>query len=360
MDPTQRGLLECAEQLAQLGSWDWDLVSGDMAWSDNLFRIFGLEPGDVVPSLEYVLDQLHPDDRARAERAAETLRLKGEVEAHDYRIVLPSGAVRHLRAATAGVEAHNGRPRRIVGTVQDLTELRGAQATMAAHYAVSENLAAWESLDRSGENLLRELAEALDCVAATLWVPEGDTLVARVAWRAPSVDLSALEKPLRGLRLPPGSGLAGRAWKSAELVNAPRLLDHGHPALVDGASAAGLASGLAIPAVHREEVLAVLTFYCTEELRPDEHLLRALTGISYELGTFLDRRRGELAPPVLTPRELEVLRLASRGLPARKIAEELSISSGTVRTHLEHIYAKFGVSDRAAAVAKALRGGVIQ
>jgi DNA-binding CsgD family transcriptional regulator len=65
------------------------------------------------------------------------------------------------------------------------------------------------------------------------------------------------------------------------------------------------------------------------------------------------------SPPALTARELDVLELAAEGHTARMIANELVLSPGTVRTHLEHIYDKFGVRDRAAAVAKGIRLGLI-
>ena len=90
-----------------------------------------------------------------------------------------------------------------------------------------------------------------------------------------------------------------------------------------------------------------------------ERLLRSLTSIGHELGEFLVHRRGELRPSALTPRELEVLQLAARGFGGRQIAERLVVSPATVRTHFEHIYEKYGVSDRASAVAKALRDGII-
>lgn len=64
-------------------------------------------------------------------------------------------------------------------------------------------------------------------------------------------------------------------------------------------------------------------------------------------------------PALLTPRELEVLELAAAGCNGPVIAGELVVSAATVRTHFEHIYAKLGVSDRAAAVAKAMRTGLI-
>jgi two-component system nitrate/nitrite response regulator NarL len=71
-------------------------------------------------------------------------------------------------------------------------------------------------------------------------------------------------------------------------------------------------------------------------------------------------RSGELRPHELTAREREILQLAAQGLPAKAIAHALTLSPSTVKTHFENIYAKWGVSDRASAVAKALREGLIR
>lgn len=70
------------------------------------------------------------------------------------------------------------------------------------------------------------------------------------------------------------------------------------------------------------------------------------------------RAAGE-ARPNLTAREVEILKLAADGYPAQQIANELHISLATVKTHLQHVYEKLGVSDRASAVAQALRRGVL-
>ncbi len=63
--------------------------------------------------------------------------------------------------------------------------------------------------------------------------------------------------------------------------------------------------------------------------------------------------------PSITPRETEVLALASHGLTSAEIGDQLSVSAGTIKTHLEHIYAKLGVGDKVAAVALAMRHRII-
>jgi PAS domain S-box-containing protein len=88
-------------------------------------------------------------------------------------------------------------------------------------------------------------------------------------------------------------------------------------------------------------------------------LMTLLSDIGEELGSYIGSRRGPRPGSLLTPREHEVLTLAAQGLSAREISRRLTVSPSTVKTHLEHIYAKLGASDRAAAIAQAMRAGLL-
>jgi PAS domain S-box-containing protein len=357
-EPALEALLERAEGLALIGSWDWDLDVDQLRWSDNLYRLFGLEPGEIVPTDRYVVERAHPGDRERIERAAEIARKDGLIPPMEFRITRPDGTVRHFRATQTIVEKTADQPRRMVGSVQDITEGRRAERVIAAHLAVANALSKWRTLEQGGTGLLRELVVALDCALGVLWVREGDVLVARVLWRSGSAEVSELESAVRELRLPRGVGLAGEVWERGAPRHVPSFEgDARYPAK----AVAGLGGAVALPALHGQEVLAVVELHLCEPLGGGaaDRLMRSLTSIGHELGEFLVHRRGELKPSALTPRELEVLQLAAQGFGGRQIAERLVLSPATVRTHFEHIYEKYGVSDRASAVAKALRDGII-
>jgi DNA-binding NarL/FixJ family response regulator len=124
-------------------------------------------------------------------------------------------------------------------------------------------------------------------------------------------------------------------------------------------NAAALTGAVAVPAVDGDEVLAVVELNSDREIKLGERLMRSLHGIAYELGHFLARRRADLGAQLLTAREVEVLQHAAAGRTARMTAERLTVSAATVRTHLENIYPKLEVSDKASAVATALRLGII-
>ncbi len=104
-----------------------------------------------------------------------------------------------------------------------------------------------------------------------------------------------------------------------------------------------------------------ISYYALANALPGQHLIAfAPEWMGDGDGDLLDDA-DPLGPPEypLSPRELEVLALASEGRSGPMIAHELVVSPATVRTHFEHIYSKLGVSDRGAAVARGMRLGLI-
>jgi PAS domain S-box-containing protein len=239
-------------------------------------------------------------------------------------------------------------------------ERRQIVREIAGHIAIEEVLATWVSLDHGAEQLLARLGEAMDFAVGVLWVQRGDGLEARSSWNAGGGEESEFRIALRPLESGPAQALPVAAWHSRQPVVVVSLPDAPPFLGRDAAVRAGLRGALALPAVSGDLALAVLEFYSRESLQPTETLLRSLTGMGHELGHFFARRRGELQPHKLTARERQILQLAAQGMSGKTIAQQLSLSPLTVKSHFENIYAKWAVSDRASAVAKAMREGLIE
>jgi PAS domain S-box-containing protein len=146
----QRRLLSEAEKIARLGSWEWDMRSGRLTWSDELFRIYGLERREFDDIAHALLVGVHPDDRERVKGliAAGFEARSNPVLDASYRIIRPDGSVRilHVRGEIA---MENGRPARICGACQDVTELKEAEAArtrLAAIIASSDDAVIGQSL----------------------------------------------------------------------------------------------------------------------------------------------------------------------------------------------------------------------
>jgi PAS domain S-box-containing protein len=86
-----------AQRIAHVGHWSWDKATKEISWSDEIFRIHGLDPGDPAMVLDDIAHFIHPDDTA-TRGAIFAAALKGESSEADLRIVRPSGEVRHIEA----------------------------------------------------------------------------------------------------------------------------------------------------------------------------------------------------------------------------------------------------------------------
>lgn len=117
-----RALLGEAQRIARLGHWNWEIADNTLEWSDEIYRIFGLKVQEFGANYEAFLATVYPDDRPMVIEAVDrALESKAGYEI-DHRIVLPDGEIRmvHERAEVSWDES--GRPVRMIGTVQDITE----------------------------------------------------------------------------------------------------------------------------------------------------------------------------------------------------------------------------------------------
>ncbi|HSN33037.1 MAG TPA: PAS domain S-box protein, partial [Ideonella sp.] len=125
-----RTLLAEAQQLAGLGSWEWDPGSGRMSWSPELWRIYGLTPDTRGPSFEGYLELVHPEDRARSGSTVARALMDGRGFVLEERIVRPDGTTRVLHTRGEPVRDADGRVVKLLAACLDVTEQRAAQASL--------------------------------------------------------------------------------------------------------------------------------------------------------------------------------------------------------------------------------------
>ena len=126
--------LATAQRIAHLGSYEWNLSNLDepeknlLRWSDENFRIFGYEPGQIEVSGATFLGAVHPEDKVRIREELKRVIRAGNSLSLEFRIIRPSGAVRFIHSQSNVVrDEKTSRPVRIVGTAQDITERKKAE-----------------------------------------------------------------------------------------------------------------------------------------------------------------------------------------------------------------------------------------
>jgi PAS domain S-box-containing protein len=132
--------MDRAEHLAQAGSWDWNLSGNALLWSDNMFRLYGLEPGEITPTPEYVAGRILPQESQQVEQELDLAKGTGTRPDVTYRIRRADGSLRTLRVFSSIAEERYGRPVRLVGCVQDITELAESQRTTRESLSLLETL----------------------------------------------------------------------------------------------------------------------------------------------------------------------------------------------------------------------------
>ncbi|MBF0352587.1 MAG: PAS domain S-box protein [SAR324 cluster bacterium] len=115
--------LKEAQQIAQIGHWELDLRTGSLYWSDQIYRIFGLEPQSFGATYEAFLENIHPEDREMVNEAYANSLAKQEPYEIVHRLLLKDGTLKYVRERCTTTYEDKGQPLHSLGTVQDVTDM---------------------------------------------------------------------------------------------------------------------------------------------------------------------------------------------------------------------------------------------
>jgi PAS domain S-box-containing protein len=151
--------LALAQALAHLGSWRWDIVHNQVSWSDEMYRIYGVDPTTFSHTVEGVASLIHPEDFSRHLSAIDVLIAGKPFMPFEYRVVRPDGTIRWVQIAGANVERDaRGKVVCLFGVVLDITDRKMV-----------------EEARRKSEQRFRTFFES-DMVGAISWNMEGQIL----------------------------------------------------------------------------------------------------------------------------------------------------------------------------------------
>jgi PAS domain S-box-containing protein len=132
--------LAAAQQITNIGSWEWDVASNRVTWTDELYRIYGLEPQSCEITFELFLSKVLPEDREPIQQAVTRALERGERFTYRERIVRPDGSVRHLDTLGDVKRDASGNVRGLIGTCRDVTEERKRDETIRLFSDIVNNV----------------------------------------------------------------------------------------------------------------------------------------------------------------------------------------------------------------------------
>jgi len=122
--------LEQAQRLVHMGYYEWNLITGRVTWSAELYRIYGLSPQDGPIDMALVSEMIHPDDRERVFRESDEAIRSGVPAAAEHRVIRPDGEVRTVHGLGTVKRNAAGLPCEMFGTVQDITDRKRAEVAL--------------------------------------------------------------------------------------------------------------------------------------------------------------------------------------------------------------------------------------
>ncbi len=297
----ERQLAE-AQQLAHIGSWEWDLAADRLECSDELYRIFGVARPGRGANIDWFMERVHPDDRQALGQTIEETRQSRSEFAIDFRFTDATGEVRWMHGRGELVADEQSRPSNMRGTGEDITERKRMQAALVKEGVVLRRLLQMVAVAANQATTVEAALEvAIEQVCtltgwsvghAFLSDVRGEALTSTGIWRVDEPEqFDAFRQATEATSMPNGVELPGRVLSSAAPAWVTDVTADPNFRRRDAARRSGIQSGFAFPIPVGQEIAGVLEFFSTHSEPVDEQLLEVIAQVGKQLGLVVERTR---------------------------------------------------------------------
>jgi len=214
-------LLGMAQRISKVGGWLREIPSGLTYWTDEHYRIFGYDPGEVTPSVEVFTSHLHEDDKGRVS-AMRQAALDGECEYDvEYRFFRKGGEMRHGRTLGKIQKGPDGNPLFVFGAMQDITDRKKIEKSLKS--ALAEKEAMLQEIHHRVKNNLQVMLSLLDMSRSRTQGQEAEEVIDEIRTKIASMILihNNLYRMDDLKRIDIGEFASGLAANLAEVYDAP-------------------------------------------------------------------------------------------------------------------------------------------
>jgi PAS domain S-box-containing protein len=283
-------MLEEAQQVAHIGSWQWDTGLDLISWSDELYRIFGLDPESFGASYAAFLERVHPADRERVDCVVRRALKDHEPFSFSHRIVRPDGTVRVLYGR-GQVAANGGGAVRMFGTAHDVTEQKLLEDEIELGRELALAIGEASTVESALELTLAKICQRTSWAYGQAWFRNGSYLECSSAWHATAEGLEPFRRRSESMTFERGVGLAGEAWEAGRPVWMNDVGRNPRFARASFAREVGFAAGVAVPVLASDEVVAVMEFFVLEPRDEDGGFTAVVSAVAAQLGSLIERKR---------------------------------------------------------------------
>ena len=330
--------LDAAQQITHIGSWEWDLATGVVTWSDELYRIYGLAPRSCEITLEEFLARVHPDDRDRVQRLVAAAMERGGPFGHGERIVRPDGSVRKLDTVGEVLVDAQGRPVSLIGTCRDITDdpREFARLVQAGEQRTLEMLATGAPLADVLAELVRLVEDmAQETIASILLMDDTGTRIQLGA--APSLP-DEYNRAIQGIIVGPQAGSCGTAAFRRKPVFVTDIdTDPLWEPYRELARSHGLRACWSFPILATNgQVLGTVAVYYRQPQAADPAVVELVSRVAHVAAIAIERRQIDERALALSER-IEAIREDERTSISRELHDDLGQSLAALRLDLSWV-----------------------
>jgi signal transduction histidine kinase len=310
-----------AQRLSHTGSFDWRVSTGEIRWSEEIFRIFQYDR-TTTPTVEVVLQRVHPEDAARVQQTFEAAALDGKDFDFKHRLVMPDASVKHVHVVAHGVSNEPGGIQ-FVGAVMDVTGQHQAEAALGAEKRLLEMIARGESRALILEALCRVVEELVGGSLSSILLLDSNANRLRHG-AAPSLPTEYAEA-IDGVVIGPSVGSCGTAaYRAAPVIVHDIATDPLWAEFRVLALAHGLRACWSTPVLSSQgRVLGTFAIYYREPRSPTPQEHSVLEQITHLASIAIERAEAEETLRQAQADLAHVSRVTTLGEMAASIAHEV-------------------------------------
>ncbi len=289
--------LTLAQQIANLGYWEWDLVSGKLEWSDELYKIYGRKKSEWEATFENYFECIYHEDRKDVRKIIDASLINYQPFRVDHRIILPNKVIRYIHGIGEFLLDSNRKPLKVRGVAQDVSEFKRIERRLASQFEVTRVLAESKSLAEAAPKIIQAICEGVDWLIGEFWLADYKTnlLHLEANWHKQEIQAKEFIEISRKCKFGPGVSLQGQVWESMKPIWSTQAVSDQFFPRAALAAKLRLHTALAFPVVCKKKVIGVVAFYKDDITEPDNELLDMLDSLGKQIGDFIERKQSEPA-----------------------------------------------------------------
>jgi signal transduction histidine kinase/CheY-like chemotaxis protein len=163
-----------AQQLSHTGSFGWEVISGEIYWSHETYRIFECEP-TITPTVQLAIERTHPEDRTYLRQVIDQVEIERRGFNAEHRLRMPNGSVKHIRVVARPAATEDPKRVLLIGAITDITERKRAEEEREKLRQLEADLARINRVSTMGE-LAASLAHEVKQPIAAIAISAGASL----------------------------------------------------------------------------------------------------------------------------------------------------------------------------------------